>query len=130
MKFMVRNGNSNSSELSLNLVSVDNTGKISAVDDIALHSIAGLSLSLGSVGSKDGVKSFKSITGEDDEASDGTTGSELEEVESVDVANINTRQVAGSSLDIGVRVSIDDEGSSSVGETGISVLSLSSSHFL
>lgn len=130
VEFVVGNGNSDGSKLSLNLVSVDDSGEIGAVDDIALHGVAGLSLSLGSVGSEDGVKRFEGITGEDDEASDGTTGSELEEVESVDVADINTGQVAGGLLDVVVGVSVDDEGSSSVGETSISVLSLSSSHSL
>jgi hypothetical protein len=130
MEFVVGDGNSDSSELGLNLISVDDAGKIGAVDDIALHGVTGLSLSLGGVGSEDGVEGFKGITGEDDEASDGTTGSELEEVKSVDVAYINSGQVAGGFLDVGVGVSVDDEGSSSVGETSISVLSLSSSHFL
>jgi len=54
----------------------------------------------------------------------------LEEVESVNTADINSGQVAGGKLDLGVGISVDDEGSSSVGETSISVLSLSSSHFL
>jgi len=130
VEFVVGDVNSNSTELGLNLIGVDNTGEIGAVDDIALHAVSRLSLSLNGVGSENVIEGFESVTGEDDEASDGTTGGELEEVESVDVADINTGQVAGSFLDVEVGISVDDEGSSSVGETSISVFSLSSSQFL
>jgi len=130
VEFVVGDVNSNSTELGLNLIGVDNTGETGAVDDIALHAVSRLSFSLNGVGSESVIEGFESVTGEDDETSYGTTGGELEEVESVDVADINTGQVAGSFLDVEVGISVDDEGSSSVGETSISVFSLSSSQFL
>jgi len=130
VEFVIGSVDSDSSEFGLNLIGVDNTGKIGAVDNIALHSVTLFALSLNGVRSEEVIEGFEGITGEDNEATDNTTGGELEEVESVNTADINSGQVAGGKLDLGVGISVDDEGSSSVGETGVSVLSLSSSHFL
>lgn len=76
--------------------------------------------SLFSVCSEDVVKSCEGILGEDNESSEVTTWSELEEVKSVNVAGINTGKVTGGSLEVGVFVTIDNKGSLGELETRVS----------
>jgi len=123
-------GSSDSAKFVLNLIAVDDAGEVGAVNDGTLEVVARFALAGSSVGAEEVVEGFESITGEDDEATNLTTGGELEEVKSADGAAVNAGQVAGSLLNVGVLVAIDNEGSSSVSEAGVSVLSLSSSHFL
>ena len=59
-----------------------------------------------------------------------TTWGKLEEIDTVDVANLNSWQVSGSSLDHRAFVSIDDEGSFTESESGILHLSDTSSSSL
>lgn len=61
------------------------------------------------MGSENGVKSLESILGEDGESTEMSSWGELEDVESTDMAGINTRQVSSGLLNVGGIVTIDDE---------------------
>ena len=104
-------GSSHISEFGLNGVRVDNSGEVSASEHVAVELVSSLLNTLDSVGTEDVVEAFESFLGEDDESSEVTTRGELEEVESVHIAGVNTGEVAGSSLEEGVLVSVDKEGS-------------------
>jgi len=87
---VVYDGCSDFSKFGLDLIGVDNAGKISTVNDVTLELISVFVSSFFGVGSENFIEGFKSITGEDNESTDLTTGGELEEVKSVDIADINT----------------------------------------
>lgn len=87
------------SELALDLVRVDDSGKVSNVHLVSGELVASLLDTLGTVSAEDIVKSFEGIFGEDDESSDVTTWGKLEEVQSANMTDINSWQVAGISLD-------------------------------
>jgi len=59
-----------------------------------------------------------------------TAGSELEKVNSGDVANVNTWEVSGGLLDLTVLVTVDDKGSLAEGEASISELTLTGASVL
>jgi len=84
--------------------------------------VARLLNTLLSVGTKNFVKVVEGILGEDDESAEVTTRSELEEVKTVHIANINTGQVTCGSSQVGVFITVDDEGTTSRGETRVSHL--------
>ena len=111
-------------ELGLNLVRVDDSGKISAGHHASSELEAALLDASLSVGTEDVVELFESILGPDDESTEVTTGSELEQVQSGDVASVNTWEVPGGLLDLTVLVTIDDQGSLTEGEASISELTL------
>lgn len=98
------------SELGLNGIRVDNSGEISASDGGSVKLVASLLSSSNSVGTEDLIKSLKGVLGEDDKSSEVTTRGELKEVKSVDVANINTGEVSGGSLDKRVLVTVYNKG--------------------
>jgi len=110
-----------STELGLNLVRVDNSGEISAGHHGSIKLVAALLNTFLSVGTKDVVKVLESISSEDNESTEMTTGGELEEVKSVNVADINTGKVAGGSLEVGVLVTVNDKGSLGHLEAGVSL---------
>ena len=56
-----------------------------------------------------------------------TTWGKLEEIDTVDVANLNSWQVSGSSLDHWALISVNDEGTLAESESGILHLSNTSS---
>jgi len=117
-------------KLGLNLVRVDDSGEIGAGHHASVELVAGLLDRLLSVGTEDLVEVLEGVGGEDDEAAEVTTGGELEQVKSVDVAHINTGEVTGGSLQVGVLVTVDDKGALSHGETGVSLLVGASTHGL
>jgi len=123
-------GGLDGAELGLNLVRVDDSGEVGTVDGVTLELVSALLSSLLGVGAEDVIEAVEGIGGPDYESSNVTTGGELEEVESVDVASVNTGEVPGASLHVGVTVSVDDKGSLAHGESGVAVLSLSVSHLL
>jgi len=84
--------------------------------------VARLLNTLLSVGTENFVKVVEGILGEDDESAEVTTRGELEEVKTVHIANINTGQVTCGSSQVGVFITIDNEGTTSRGETGVSHL--------
>ena len=115
---------SNIAKLCLDGIVVDDSGEVSDGHKVSCKLIATLLDALLAVGAKDVVESFKSILGEDYETTNMTTWSELEEVKSVHVANINTWKVAGASLDLIVVVTVDDKRTLAENETGVSHLGL------
>jgi len=115
-------GSSDFTELGLNLIGVDDSGQIGASHHGSVELVAVLLNTLLSVGTEDLVEVLESILGVDDETTEVTTGGELEEVKSVDGADINTSKVSGGSLDGWVLITVDDEGTSSHDEAGVSHL--------
>lgn len=97
------------SQLGLDLVGVDNSRQVSASHQVSVHVISLLGNGVSEVGSEEGVQTTESAFGEDDESSEVTTWSQLNDVKSVDVASVNSLQVSGSLLKIFALVSVDDE---------------------
>jgi len=120
-------GGLDASDNRLDGVRVDDSGKISAVHDFSLEVVSSLDSGSCSVGSEDGIELLEGVLGEDNESSEVTTRGELEEVKSVDVANINTGEVSGNSLDGGGLVTVDNKRSLSDDKSGVSHLTVSSS---
>jgi hypothetical protein len=108
------------------LVRVDDSGEISACHHVTVELIARLLNTLNSVGSEDSVEGGEGILGEDNESADVTSGGELEKVESVDTAGVDSGQVTGGSLEEGVLVSVDNKGTLGNGEARVSHLVLAS----
>lgn len=121
---------SNGSKLGLNLIRVDDSGKISAGHHGSVKSISGLVDSVSVVGTVEVVQGGESILGEDNESSEVTTWSKLDDVKSANVAYVNTWEVSSGSLDIGGGIGVDDEWSLLQDVLGVSVLSSSSSEVL
>jgi hypothetical protein len=82
---------------------------------------------LSSVVTEDVVKGLEGILGPDDESTEVTTRGELEEIESANVANINTREISSGSFDEVVLISVDDEGTLSKDVSGVTEFTLSTS---
>jgi hypothetical protein len=115
-------GSSDLTELGLNLVGVDDSGQIGASHHGSVELVAVLLNTLLSVGTEDLVEGLESILGVDDETTEVTTGGELEEVKSVNRADINTSKVSGSSLEGWVLITVNDKGTLSHDEAGVSHL--------
>lgn len=113
------------SEGRLDFVGVDDTGDV-GVSDLATGQ--GEALLLGgwlSEGSEDVVQLLEGTLSPDDETADVASGGELEEVESADVCDLNSRDVS-EGLDQGdVGTAVDDEGSTAGSVASVSELSLS-----
>lgn len=117
-------GSSDGTELGLNLIRVDDSGEVSAFHGGTVKSVSSLlDTSLGG-GSEDGIKSGEGGRSVDNESSEVTTRGELEEVKSVDVARVNSGHVSSVLLDVRVVVVVDDKGTLSHGESGVSHLTL------
>jgi len=123
-------GSSDSAELGLNLVGVDNSSKVSAFHGSTVEVVSSLLNTRLGGGSEDVIKGTEGGRSVDNESTDVTTRGELEEVESVDVASVNSGHVSSVLGDVGVVVVVDNEGSSSDGESGVSHLTLTVSHGL
>jgi len=119
-----------SAELGLNLIGVDNTGEVSAGHHVTAELESALSDRTLTVGSEDVVELLESILGENDKSADVTTWSELEEVQSGDVASVDTWEVAGGLLDGGVVVTVDNKRASLEGEAAITELTLTVAELL
>jgi hypothetical protein len=123
-------GSSDGTELGLNLIRVDNSGEVSAFHGSSVEVVSSLlNTSLGR-GTEDVIESTEGRRSVDDESSEVTTGGEHEEVKSVDVASINSGHVSSVLGDVGVVVVVDNEGTLSHGESGVSHLTLTVSHGL
>jgi hypothetical protein len=118
------------SELGLNLIGVDDSGEVSDVHAASGELISTLLDTLDTVGTENVVEGLESVLGEDDESAEVTTGSKLEEVKSVHVADINAGQVASSSLHGGVGIAVDDERTLAEHEAGVPHLGLTSASAL
>ena len=113
------------SELGLNLVRVDDSGKIGAGHNVSLEMVSRLLEGLVSVGSENGGEGLEGIGGENDESSKVSTWGELEDVKSVDVASVNTWEVSGGILDSLRLLGVDNEWSLSHDVSGVSVFTSS-----
>ena len=116
--------NSLHAELGLDLVRVNDSGEVSAGHHGSTEGESGLADGGLSVGTEEGVELLESVLGEDNKSSDMTTRGELEEVQSGDVAGVDTGEVSGGLLDKTVLVTVDDKGSLTEGETRVSHLTL------
>lgn len=114
------------SELGLNLVGVDNSGKVSDFHDGSVEVVVRLLGGSSGVGTEYCVEGLESGSSEDDESSKVTTWGELKDVQSVDIAGVNTGKVSGGSLDA-VIIVVDNEWSLSENVLRVSVLSSSGS---
>lgn len=127
---MNSDGGSNFSELGLNLVGVDDSGEIGTSHEVSVQGISSLLLGISEVGSENLVKLSESTSGENNQSSEVTTWSKLDDVKSVDIAGINSWQVSGGSSNLRVVVIIDKEWASLEDVSGVSVLSVSVSESL
>jgi len=118
------------SELSLNLIGVDNSSKISAGHEWSVDGVTGLFDGVSEVGTVESVESSESILGEDGKSTDVTTWGELKDVKSINVARVNTWEVSGSLSELGVVITVDNEWTLSEGESGVSVFTLTVSQSL
>ena len=118
-------GSLDGTELGLNLIRVDNSSEIGALHGGTVEVVSSLLNSDLVVGTEDGIKGSEGLGSVDNESTDVTTGGEHEEVKSVDVASVNSGQVTGVSGDVGIVVIVNDQGSLSHGESGVSHLTLS-----
>jgi hypothetical protein len=115
------------SKFGLNLIGVDDSGKIGAGHDSSVEVISTLFEGSVSVGTENSVKSSETTLGEDDESTEMSSWSELEDVESMDVASVNTWQVSSGSLQFVVSFVVDDQWSLSQDVSGVSQFTLTSS---
>ena len=113
-------------ELGLDLVGVDDSGKVSARHHASAKLEAALLDASLSVGAEDVVELLKGVLGEDHQAAEVTTWGKLEEIQTRDVAGVNTWQVSGGLLDLTVLITVDDQRSLSHGEARVSHFTLSS----
>jgi len=115
------------SKFRLNLIGVDNSGKIGAGHDGSVEVISSLFEGRVSVGTENSVKSSETTLGEDDESTEMSSWSELEDVESMDVASVNTWQVSSGSLQFVISFVVDDQWSLSQDVSGVSQFTLTGS---
>lgn len=123
-------GLSDLSELGLNLVRVDDSGKIGAGHNVSLEVISSLLDRLVSVASENGRKGLEGIGGENDESSKMSTWGKLENVKSMNITDINTWEISSGILD-GLRLlGVDNEWSLSHDVSRVSVFANSGSDLL
>lgn len=119
-------------EDALNFGAVDQTAQVGLGNEVGRQQEVLLELGWCGGGAVYAVKGLESSRSPDDESAEMTTRGQLEKVESVDRASLDTWQVAGALNEIGtinLRV-VDDKGSTSLAVTAASQLALSSSQLL
>ena len=115
------------SDNSLDFIGIDDSGKVSVVEEGSLEEVALLELGRLFEAAEEVVESFEGFLGPDDESAEVSSGGELEEVKSVDVADLDSWDVSGS-LDDGLVVAvIDNERADSHDVSAVSGLSLAGS---
>jgi len=124
------NGSLDRVEFALDLIGVNDSGKIGAIDGVTHELVSALLNSLGGVGAEDFVKGVEGILSVDNESSEVTTGSELEQVKGIDAASVDTGEVPGDTLDVVVSLVVDNKGSLAHGEAGVSVFTLTGTGLL
>lgn len=118
------------SDGSLDFVGVDDSGDVSVGEDGSGELESFLLLSGISVGSEDVVQFSEGSFSPDGESSQLTSWSQLEEVQSVDVEDIDSWDVSEGSFDVVLVVIDDDQGSLLLDESFVSEFSLSGSGLL
>ena len=119
------NGVSDISKFSLNLVRIDDSGKISTGHLSSWESVSSLSDGFLIVGSENGIELFECILGVDDESTKMTTWGKLEDVKSVNVTDINSWNISSCSLDILGSLRVHNKWSLSHDVSGMSIFTLS-----
>lgn len=114
----------------LDLGGVDEAGDVRVGDHVVGQGVVLLQGGGGGSGAVDLVESLEGGGGPDDEATEVTAGSELEEVEAEDGCGLNTGDVAESThellaVDVGV---VDDERTAALAETAVPELTLTGAH--
>ena len=79
----------------LDFVGVDESGQVGVLEEGSLEDVSLLADSGGGQGAENVVESLEGGFGPDDESAEVASGGELEEVESVDVADFDSGNVAG-----------------------------------
>lgn len=97
-------------ELGLNFIGVNDTGNIGGGEDGSLEVVSFLFSGTIAVSTEDVVDGSESAFSPDDEATELTSGGEFQKVESVDVSNGDTWDVAESLSEFDVFSAGDDEG--------------------
>jgi len=115
------------SKFGLNLIGVDDSGKISAGHDGSVEVISSLFEGSISIGTENSVESSETTLGEDDESTEMSSWSELEDVESMDIASVNTWQVSSGSLEFIISFVVDDKWSLSQDVSSVSEFTLTGS---
>jgi len=111
----------------LNGIGVDDLGNIRVSQDSSVEVISVLLDGTITVGTEDSVKGFEGRFSPDDESSKVTTGSQLSQVESVNIGDFNSGDVSDSSEEVNILVAVDEEGASSESVSLVSELTLTSS---
>ena len=111
---------------------VDETRDVGVGDDVLGQEVVLLQGGGGGGGAVDLVEGLEGGGGPDNETADVTTGGELEEVESVHGAGLDTGDVAEGTdellaVDLGV---VDDQGTAALAETAVTELTLTGAHLL
>lgn len=117
-------------ELALDLVRVNDPGQIGAINGVALKLITGFVLTFLSIGAKDFVERLEGALSIDHKPTNVATRSELEQVKSIHTASVNTRKIPRNTLDIRVAIAENKERSLPHCESGVTVLSVTSTHLL
>lgn len=121
---------SGGSELGLNGIRVNDSRQVSAGHDGSVHGVTGLFNGVLEVGTVEVVEALESILGEDNESTEVTTWSELEDVESTDVASVDTWEVSSGRFNLLGFITVDNEWSLSHDVLGVSVFTLTGSDSL
>lgn len=117
-------------EDSLNLIRVDDSGEVSALHNSSVKNVS-LLLSRGvDEIAKDAVESGEGSLGVDNKSTEVTSRGELQDVKSVDIANINSGDVSSGLGNVLISVVIDEEGTLSHDISGVSVFANTGSDFL
>ena len=108
------------SDGTLNLIGVDNSGDIGVSHLMDGESPSFLLLTGLSVGTEDVVKFLESTFGPDDESSYVTSRSQLKEVKSADVCDLNSRNISESLDEGNISATVDNQWSSSGSVSSVS----------
>lgn len=118
------------SQLGLNLIGVDDSSDISAGHNGSVQGEARLLGGSFVVSSKNGRESLEGILGVDHESTEMSSWGELEDVESRDVASINTWEISSGLLDVSGVITVDEKWTLSHDVSRVSIFSSSLSDLL
>lgn len=117
------------SDLGLDFIGVDESGEVRVGQETSWKSVSILQAGLFGEGSVKRIQLLKGILGPDDKSSKMTSRGELQQIQTVDAGQFNTRDVS-EGLDEGGLLVVDDQRSSLLGVSSVSQFSFASSDFL
>lgn len=115
------------SDDTLDFIGVDEAGEVGIGEEGSFEDVAFLADGGGGLSAEEVVESLEGGFGPDDESAHVAAGGELEEVESVDVADFDAGDVSGGLGDESVFVGEDDQGALPAFVPSVSVLALAGS---